>query len=65
MAGAVNQNNLGAKVKTRDISWHDLCARAWGSEFLAPDHNVYQFSNNRGFDSTDRSHGGPYSPTHP
>jgi hypothetical protein len=65
MSGAVNQQLLGSPVTTRTLSWRDLAMRAWGSEFYAPDHNVYQFSNNRGFDSTDSSQGGPYSPTHP
>lgn len=65
MAGAVNQQNLGNPVTSRPLSWLDLAMRAWGSEYRAPDHNVYQFSNGRGFDSTDASQGGPYSPTHP
>ena len=65
MSGAVNQQILGSPVTTRTISMLDMVTRAWGSEFNAPDHNVYQFSNNRGFDSTDASQGGPYSPTHP
>ena len=53
MTGAVNANNLGSPVTTRTISMLDMVTRAWGSEFNAPDHNIYQFSNNRGFDSTD------------
>ena len=32
-----------------------------GSEFSAPDHRVYQFSNGRGFDSTDRGVTGFYT----
>jgi hypothetical protein len=39
-----------------------MCRRAWGSEFSAPDHRVYQFSNGRGFDSTDRGVTGFYHP---
>jgi hypothetical protein len=65
MAGALNQNNLGAKVATRTILWNDLVMRAWGSEFRAPDHNIYQFSNNRNFDSTDTGQTGIYAPNHP
>ena len=65
MAGALNQNNLGSKVSSRTILWNDLCMRAWGSEFKAPDHNIYQFSNNRNFDSTDTGTTGIYTPNHP
>jgi hypothetical protein len=62
---AVNMNNLGNKVATRTISWLDLSTRAWGSEFRAPDHNIYQFSNSRNFDSTDTGQTGIYTPNHP
>lgn len=58
-----NLTNLGSKVTSRTISWMDLAMRAWGSEYKAPDHNIYQFSNNRGFDSTDQSKGGVYGLT--
>jgi hypothetical protein len=51
---------LGNKVTTRSISWEDECIRAWGGEFNAPDHNIYVFSNGRGFDSTDRGQTGIY-----
>jgi hypothetical protein len=30
-----------------------MVIRQWGSQYQAPDHNIYQFSNGRGFDSTD------------
>lgn len=53
-------NNLGPAVSSRDISWLDLVMRAWGSEFNAPDHNIYVFSNGRAFDSTDRGDTGIY-----
>lgn len=59
---AVNLNNLGAQVVTRSILWHDLAVRAWGSEWQAPDHGAYEFSNGRKFDSTDRSSTGIYNP---
>lgn len=52
--------NLGSPVSSRTTSWLDLCTRAWGSEFQAPDHNVYKWSNGRGFDSTDRGLTGVY-----
>ena len=53
------------KPTTTSRNGLDLAMRAWGSEFNAPDHNVYRFSNGKGYDSTDQSRGGPYSPTHP
>ena len=57
-----NLSNLGGKVTTRNISWTDLCSRAWGSEFRAPDHGVYEFSGGRKYDSTDPGITGIYSP---
>jgi hypothetical protein len=53
-------SNLGNQVSTRTTSWLDLCIRAWGAEFTAPDHDIYKMSNGRGFDSTDRSLNGIY-----
>lgn len=53
-------NNLGSKVTTRSIDWNGMCRRAWGSEFNAPDHGMYEFSNGRCFDSTDRGTTGIY-----
>lgn len=53
-------SDLGAKVTVRTTSWLDLCMRAWGAEWSAPDHKVYQFSNGREFDSTDQSNMGLY-----
>lgn len=53
-------SNLGSKVVSRDTSWNDLVQRAWGSEFNAPDHNIYKFNNGRGYDSTDRGLTGIY-----
>ncbi len=58
---AVNLDNLGSKTTTREFLWHDMAVRAWGSEWQAPDKNVYQFSNGRGFDSTDRNSNGFYN----
>jgi len=60
MTTPTNLNNLGPKVSTRNISWLDQVARVWGSEWRAPDHNIYQFSNNRNFDSTDLGSTGIY-----
>lgn len=53
---------LGFPVTTRNYSLNDLARRAWGSEFAAPDHRVYQFSNGRAFDSTDAGVTGIYRP---
>jgi len=55
--------NLGNKVTSREIDWGALCRRAWGSEWNAPDHGVYEFSNGRKFDSTDRGLTGIYGVT--
>ena len=63
VTAAVNQSNLGNKVVSRDISWQELAINAWGSEYRAPDHNMYVFSNMRGFDSTDLNAGGVYGVT--
>ena len=52
--------NLGYKVTSRNIDWAEMCRRAWGSEFNAPDHGIYEFSNGRKFDSTDRGFHGFY-----
>jgi len=60
MTTPTNLKNLGPKVSTRNISWLDQVARVWGSEWRAPDHNIYQFSNNRNFDSTDLGSTGIY-----
>jgi hypothetical protein len=54
-------SNLGTPVTTSIVSWHDLCVRAWGSEWNAPDHDIYKMSNGRGFDSTDQTSNGFYT----
>lgn len=53
-------NNLGYKVTSREYSYLDLVMRSWGSEWAAPDHGIYEFSNGRKFDSTDRGNTGIY-----
>ena len=55
-------NNLGYKVTTQQIDWAEMSRRSWGAEFNAPDHGVYEFSNGRQFDSTDRGQTGIYNP---
>ena len=57
---ALNPKDLGKKVTTRDFNWLDLCMRAWGADFNAPDHDIYQWSNGRRFDSTDKYLTGVY-----
>jgi len=52
--------SLGHQVTTRTLSLLDLVSRAWGPEFRAPDHRVYEFSNGRAFDSTDLGSTGIY-----
>ena len=51
---------IRSKVTSSTQSWQQLVERAWGSEYAAPDHNVYEFGNGRGFDSTDRGRTGIY-----
>lgn len=43
----------GLPVSSRQFSWADMVHRAWGSEFYAPDHGIYDFAG-RLFDSTDK-----------
>jgi hypothetical protein len=59
---ALNQNNLGPRVTTRDYSYAELVRRQWGSEFNAPDKGSYVWSNGRAFDSTDMGQTGLYNP---
>ena len=56
-------SSLGLPVTTRTFSFKEMAIRAWGSEFSAPDHQVYEMSGGRGFDSTDRGTTGIYSKT--
>lgn len=51
---------LGSPVTTANFSWLDFVIRAWGSEWRAPDHGVYEWSNGRRFDSTDQQQTGFY-----
>ena len=62
MARSTVPASLGLPVTSRVFSWNEMCRRAWGSEFSAPDHRVYEWSNGRGFDSTDRGTTGFYTP---
>ena len=58
MAFPLNPDSL--PVTTSVISWGDMVQRAWGSEYRAPDHNIYVWSNGRGMDSTDSYNTGIY-----
>jgi len=53
---------LGRQVTSRDFSLLEMVERSWGSEFRAPDHGIYEFSNGRRFDSTDMGTTGIYRP---
>lgn len=51
---------ITSRVATSTLNWQQMVERAWGSEYAAPDHNVYEFGDARGFDSTDRGRTGLY-----
>lgn len=51
----------GTRVTTRTFSLEEMVSREWGSSFKAPDHRVYEFTNGRGFDSTDMGVTGIYA----
>lgn len=53
-------SGLGGPVSTRTFVWADLVHKAWGSEFFAPDHKIYQFGGYVFKDSTDRGKTGIY-----
>lgn len=53
---------LGLPVSSRAFSLLEMVERSWGSEFRAPDHGIYEFSNGRRFDSTDMGTTGIYRP---
>lgn len=53
-------STLGYPVTTRNFSLNELVREEWGSEFSAPDHAVYRWSNDRCFDSTDLGSTGIY-----
>ena len=52
-------STLGSKVTSRQTDWNSLVQRAWGTEFNAPDHEMYVFGS-RKFDSTDKGVTGIY-----
>ena len=55
---------LGSKVTTREFSWSEMVERAWGSEWNAPDHRIYEFAGYIFKDSTDKYQTGIYSDHH-
>lgn len=52
--------DITIKVSSSTHSWADMVRKAWGSEFSAPDHGIYQFTGRR-FDSTDKGKTGIYN----
>ena len=46
------------RVQTRQLSWKELCQKAWGKEWTQPE-PAYQFSGGRTFEEPKQ--GGPYS----
>ena len=62
MAAPILPQSLGKPVTTRQFSWKEMVIRQWGSEFSAPDHRIYLFSNGSAFDSTDLGVTGIYRP---
>ena len=55
-----NIKNLGKPATSRDYLWDSMVRNAWGPEFNAPDHGIYEFSNGRKWDSTDKGLTGLY-----
>jgi hypothetical protein len=60
MPAPILPGSLGKPVTTRTFSWKEMVIRQWGSEFAAPDHRIYNWSNGRSFDSTDLGTTGIY-----
>jgi len=52
--------NISYKVTYRVVLQRDLVIRAWGSEWAEDDHKIYEWSNGREFDSSDRGVSGIY-----
>lgn len=38
-----------SQVKTRDLNWGELCRKAWGKDWTAPE-VAYEFTNRKFFD---------------
>lgn len=47
------------RVKFRDLSWEEICRRAWGKQWNEPE-VVYEFTGSREFKSTDHTSSGIY-----
>jgi len=52
--------NISYKVTYRTLTQRDLAIRAWGEEWAENDHDIYEWSNGREFDSTDKGITGIY-----
>lgn len=57
---ATTPPNNGYKVSTRTYNLGEMVRRAWGPEFSAPDHKIYNWPQGRSFDSTDMGTTGFY-----
>lgn len=61
MASFQGGSRQGYPVTYRAFNLSELVRRAWGPEYSAPDHRIYQFANGRrNFDSTDMGTTGIY-----
>lgn len=57
-----NLPNISYKVTFRPVSYLDMVIRSWGEEWAENDHDIYEWSNGRMFDSTDKGITGIYGP---
>jgi hypothetical protein len=48
-----------AQVRFRQLSWEEICRKAWGKDWTKPD-PAYEFSSGRNYE--DPKVGGPYNP---
>ena len=47
------------RVRTRNLSWKEICQKAWGKDWNKPE-TVYEFSGGKTFETTDRGETGIY-----
>lgn len=53
--------NISYRVTFRQVSFRDMVIREWGDEWAQNDHDIYEWSNGRTFDSTDKGTTGIYN----
>lgn len=53
-------NDNDQRVRTRELSWAEMCQRSWGKEWTKPE-VVYEFGE-RKYESTDKTDSGIYEP---